>query len=287
MNEVEVQQRARSFISGLDIKDVRDDLTVYVKAANAKLVFDELNDGEAGYTMTKPNGKHVITVNSREPKERQRFTVCHEVAHIILELESSHEEVPSWSCAKRHVNEVFCDTFAVELLMPYTQWKAALPKDEEPSKEVIEEMAERFCVSFPAAASRYASLADLPCCYVTMERGVVRYAAMSTSLRRVGAKVFLRTPIPSGSVAHRLREAGRSGFETGEVAQDIWFENWEKGLDMRELARHYRQADITQSLLWFDHDELPAVEVNRFGQVVREDEGLSELTGELPWPKKG
>lgn len=286
MNEVEVQQRARSFISGLDIKDVGDDLSVYVKAANAKLVFEELDEGEAGYTMTKPNGRHVITVNSLEPKERQRFTVCHEVAHIVLELESRHEEVPSWSCAKRDINEVYCDSFAVELLMPYMQWKSTIPKDEEPSKELIEQMAERFGVSFPAAASRYASLADLPCCYVTMDHGVVKYAAMSMPLRKVGARVFLKTPIPLGSVAHRLRAAGRSGFDVGEVAQDVWFENLDKGLDMRELSRHYRQADITQSLLWFDHDELPEMEINRFGKVVREDEGLSELTGELPWPKK-
>ena len=33
-----VQQRARSFISGLDIKYVREDLSVYVRAANAKVV---------------------------------------------------------------------------------------------------------------------------------------------------------------------------------------------------------------------------------------------------------
>ena len=44
MEEAEVQQRARSFISGLDIKDVRDDLSVYVKAANAKVVEEELVD---------------------------------------------------------------------------------------------------------------------------------------------------------------------------------------------------------------------------------------------------
>jgi len=285
MDEAEVQQRARSFISGLDIKDVRDDLSVYVKAANAKLVEEELGEGESGYTVTRPNGKHVITVNSLEPLQRRRFTICHEIAHIELGLPSSHQEVPSWSYAKRHVNEVMCDVFAAELLMPYMEWRALVPK-EEPSLEVIEYMSAEFRTSFPAAASRYANLADIPCAYVTMERGQVRYAARSTPLRRAGAWIPPKSPIPPGSVAHRLREAGVSQVETDEVAQDVWFENWDKGLDLWELARHYAKTDTTVALLWFPEEDLPEVETNRFGIRVSEDEGFSELTGELPWPGK-
>lgn len=285
MDEAEVQQRARSFISKLDIKDIRDDLSVYIKAANAKVRKEEFGEGESGQTVTRPDGKHVITVNSVEPEERQRFTICHEIAHIELGLASSHEEVPSWSFAKRHINEVLCDIFAAELLMPYMQWKALVPK-KEPSLGVIEYMAGEFRTSFPAAASRYANLADIPCAYVTMERGQVRYAARSTSLRKVGAWIPPKSPIPPGSVAHRLREAGGSQIETDEVAQDTWFENWEKGLDLWELARHYGKSDTTVALLWFPDEDLPEVEPNRFGVRVTEDEGLSELTGELPWPGK-
>jgi Zn-dependent peptidase ImmA (M78 family) len=285
MEEAEAQQRARSFISGLDIKDVRDDLSVYVKAANAKVVEEELGEGESGYTVTKPNGKHVITVNSLEPLQRRRFTICHEIAHIELGLPSSHQEVPSWSYAKRHVNEVMCDVFAAELLMPYMQWRAQVPK-KDPSLEVIEYMAAEFRTSFPAAASRYANLADIPCAYVTMERGQVRYAARSTPLRKAGAWIPPKSPIPPGSVAYRLREAGVSQVEVDEVAQDVWFENWDKGLDLWELARHYGKTDTTVALLWFPEEDLAEVETNRFGVRVAEDEGLRELTGELPWPGK-
>ncbi|MFD2274637.1 ImmA/IrrE family metallo-endopeptidase [Undibacterium arcticum] len=178
--------------------------------------------------MTKANGQHVITVNSLESEERQRFTVCHEIAHIVLKLPSLHDELPSWSYAKRDINEVTCDIFAAELLMPYKMWKDKVPK-EEPSITVIEYMAAEFKTSFPAAASRYANLADIPCAFVTMERGMVRYAARSTSLRRALAWIPPKTPIPAGSVAHRLRAAGITHIETDEVAQDVWFENWEKG----------------------------------------------------------
>lgn len=285
MNEEDVRQRARAFVAQVDVSGIRNDLTPYAAAANAKLNSDELEEGESGYTITKPNGKHVITVNSLETEERQRFTVCHEIAHIVLALESSHEEVPSWSYAKRHPNEISCDIFAAELLMPYQQWLSQVP-NEEPSLDLIQRMAILFGTSFPAAASRFASLSDMPCAFVTMERGMVRYAARSTSLRQAGAWISAKSPIPIGSVAHSLRTEGASTTRSDEVAQDVWFENWEKGLDLSELSRHYAGTDTTTSLLWFDAEDLPEVEVNRVGAKVVDDGGLAELTGHLSWPSK-
>jgi Zn-dependent peptidase ImmA (M78 family) len=246
---------------------------------------EDLGKGESGYTITKPNGKHIIIVNELETEERQRFTICHEVAHIVLNLPSNHQEVPSWSYAKRHPNEIACDTFAAELLMPYQQWLSAVPK-EEPSLELIEYMASEFRTSFPAAASRFASLSDLPCAFVTMERGAVRYATRSALLRRAGAWISSRSSIPLGSVSHRLRTLGVSATDIGEVAQDIWFENREKGYDLWELARHYQRTDITTALLWFNDEDISEIEFTRFGVRVEDDGGLAELTGELPWPSK-
>ncbi len=285
MDETEVQQRARAFITPLDLRNIRDDLSVYLRAANAILLKEEMGDGESGTTLTRSDGKHVITVNSRESIERQRFTICHEIAHVSLGLASSHDGVPSWSYAKRHPNEIACDWFAVELLMPYKQWLAAVPNGE-PSRAVIDHMAGEFGCSYPAAASRYATLATMPCAFVTMEHGTVKYAARSTALRRVKAWIPPRTPIPQGSVAHRLRANEQSHIDTDTIAQDVWFQEWESGLDMNELSRHYQSSDTTTSLLWFEEEKLPEREFDRFGRRVEEDEGLAELTGELPWPGK-
>lgn len=283
MDEADVRQKARAFAAKVDLSDIRTDLAPYVVAANAKVKKEELDDGESGYTISKPNGTHVITVNSLEMEERQRFTICHEIAHIVLGLESSHEEVPSWSYAKRHPNEIACDAFASELLMPYQVWLSAVPK-EEPSLNLIQHMADLFGTSFPASASRFASLCDMPCAFVTMERGVVRYTARSTTLRQVGAWISPRSAIPTGSVAHRIRTSGISATETGEVSQDVWFDNWEKGCDLWELSRHYQRTDTTVSLLWYDSDDLPETAINRFGARIQAEGGLVELTGELPWP---
>lgn len=283
MDEAEVRQRARRFVAGVDASNIRNDLTPYLTAANASLRREALGAGESGYTLTRSSGKHVITVNESEPEERQRFTVCHELAHILLELASLHGEQPSWAYAKRDRNEVMCDVFASELLMPYQQWLAAVP-NEDPSASVIEYMADAFRTSYPAAASRYASLSPLPCAYVTMEAGLVRYPVLSTALRNIGARIQIKTPIPPGSVAYRLRGEGRSCTERDEVPRDVWFDTLDSSDDLSEICRHYASYDSTLSLLWFPLDDLPAVEVNRFGARVEEDELLKELTGELSWP---
>ena len=286
MNETDVIQSARAFVARVSLTVFPIDLEACVRGANAKLKYEALGENESGTTLRRPDGVHVVIVNSLETPARRNFTVCHEIAHIVLGLPSDHREVPPWSSAKRDPNEWMCDLFAAELLMPYTLWRKALPP-EELSRSLIEKMASAFECSFPAAASRYASLASHPCAYVTMSQGTVRFATMSMSLRTVGAKIRLRSPVPPGSLAHRLRADGVTGFEQGVTDQDVWFDDWEKGSEMEELSRHDAQHDSTISLLWFPDEELPEREVGRFGiQVSSDDGGLAELDGQLPWPRR-
>lgn len=282
MDESEVQQKARQFVAKVDTSNIHKDLTAYLDEIKANVRREELSEGESGYTV-EIKGQPRITVNSLESDERQRFTICHEIAHIALGLPSSHDEVPSWAYAKRDFNETLCDMFAAELLMPYKTFKAKIPK-EEPSAEVIEYLASEFNTSFPAAGSRLATLTDIPCAFITIDRGIIRYASRSLSLRKVGVWIPPKTLVPVGSVAHLLRSEGVNQSGTREVSQDIWFTDWQKGSDLWEMSRHYARFDQTVSLLWFDEEDLPDVDVPRFQRTSSEDEGLSELTGELPWP---
>jgi len=271
-------------MEGLNLSNIRESLEPYLNKATARVRKEDLPDGESG-TVAEINGKTVISVNSNEPEERQRFTVCHEIGHKVLGLASSHQHVPQWGYAKRDLNEVLCDIFAAELLMPFEQFRAAA-RGREPSLDTVLKLMEAFRTSFPATASRLARLADSPCAFVTMQGGSVRYAAMSTPLRRMGARITSKSPIPSDSVAAQLREAGVSEYRDGYVAQDVWLENWPSGLELNELSRHHRSSDTTLSLLWFEEEDAPRFEVDRFGTRVEVDEGLQELTGELPWPGK-
>jgi Zn-dependent peptidase ImmA (M78 family) len=284
VDEQDVVLRAREFMRGLDLTNIGDSLEPYLAKANARVRKDELGEGQSG-TVAFVKGKTVITVNEAEPEERQRFTICHELGHKVLVLSSSHEHIPQWGFAKRDVNEVLCDIFAAELLMPTEQFMAAC-RGLEPSLDSILTLQEKFKTSFPATASRFARLVKLPCCFVTMQGGIVKYAAMSTPLRALGGRITLRSPIPERSVAARVRAAQVSDYAEDDVAQDVWLENWSDGLDMRELSRHHKSTDTTLSLFWFDEEDAPRVEVDRFGQRVEEDDGLKELTGVLTFEKR-
>lgn len=284
MDEQDVVRQARFFMEGLDLSNIRENLDPYLAKVTARVRKEELSPGESG-TVAEIKGKTVITVNSNEPEERQRFTICHEIGHKVLGLTSSHQHVPQWGYAKRDQNEILCDIFAAELLMPFGQFKTAA-RGLEPSLGTIRTLMKAFKTSFPATASRFARLADLPCAFVTMQGGWVKYPAFSTSLRAMGAKVTLKSPIPTGSVAAQLRAIGVADYREDSVAQDVWLESWPSGLELTELSRHHPSSDTTLSLLWFDQEDAPKVEVDRFGRSIEEDEGLQELTGELPWPGK-
>ena len=286
MDELDVRQRARKFVANTLAGD-KPNMVAYAQAVKARIRSDQLDRGEAAFTIPNPKGGYIITVNDAESEERRRFSICHEIGHIVLGLPTAHSEQVSWAYAKRHINEIQCDWFATELLMPHGAFSKRMPADD-PCVSAIEELADAFGASFPATASRYASLASFPCAYVTMEGGIVRYAAVNTSLRRRGVRVPWKCPIPPGSIAHRLRGERTRATDMGQVAQDVWFENCDSGYDVWEMSRHYGDFDETIALLWCSEDELPRGEVDRFNRRIDEDDGgIEELTGEITWEKNG
>jgi len=287
IDEAAIRSKARQYMAGLDLSNIANDLSVYTSRVNAKIRLEELSEGESGYTLTRRDGKSSIVVNELERRERQRFSACHEVAHLMLGLPSDHKEAPSWSYAKRDDNEIACDIFASELLMPFEAFKRDV-NQESPSFELIERLRTDYVVSFAACGSRLAAVTDYPCAFVFMNSTAVRYASRSTVLRELNAWVEMRAPIPPGSVAHRLVREGDSSGEDTRIGQDVWFRDWPKGYDLTELARHYPTFEETFSLIWFEPDSGPEEPVKNWGgsRAERDDGGLKELDGVLSFSKK-
>ena len=285
MDSAAVVQRARRFLREVNDPSIPANLDAYAQAVDARIRRQRLGKAEAGFTVPRGDGSFVITTNANDTAERQRFTVCHEIAHIALELPSRHDIVPLWAYAKRDRNELLCDEFAAELLMPYPGW-VARASGLEPCPETIESLMAEFVVSYPAAASRFAALAQIPCALVTISGGGVRHMQRSADLRQAGVWISPRTRVPAGSAAAELRSSRSNGYLEREVTQDLWFENWRSDLYLWELARHFVEFDTTTSLLWFDSEDLVLPERDRFGQNLEPDLGLQELTGELPWPSR-
>ncbi len=273
-------------MASLDLSRIDTDLSGYIQKVKAKLKTEQLEEGESGYTLTKRDGTSTIIVNELERRERQRFSTCHEIGHIVLELSSNHKETPPWSYAKREENEMACDMFAAELLMPYDQFKADVDK-AEPSLELVERLRARYVTSFSATASRVAAVTDYPCAFVTMNSTVIRHASRSAALRRLNAWIAPKSPIPGGAVAHQLIRDGQRSGESSDISQDVWFQDWPQGYDLNELARHYPEYDETFALLWFEEDSGPEEPVNTFSSRPQEDDGgLKELDGVLAFSKR-
>ena len=283
MDEISAIQKAREFINAVRPQTIPVPVNEFVDHIGAIVRMEnDLEPDEPGWSF-KNKGKHYICVNSKDKYERQRFTICHELAHILLGLPSDHSIGPSWSYARKSSNEIFCDVFASELLLPHNLFRPLIDKVAV-CLDAIDCLAERFEASTMATGSRFVTLSSTPCAFVLAERGKVRYTSRSTALRVVNAWVPPRMALPKGTMSERLR-LGSIAKGPEEVEADLWFTDWARGGILLEEARHLGRWDQTMTLLWFEDEEVPPPVRDR--QEWEEQEfGLAELDGILPWPGK-
>jgi Zn-dependent peptidase ImmA (M78 family) len=271
--------RARELVKSAKVSSIPPRIEAYLEAVgNCKLQVDGgLPPDEPGYSA-RVSGKDLIVVNGNDRAERQRFTACHELGHIVLDLPSDHTASPLWCYAKRPANEIYCDVFAAELLLPYPPFKPVADASII-GFAALDDIARDFEASVTATGSRFAAAVDTPCAFVLSERGVVRYASRSKPLREAGAWIAPGMAVPVGSLSKAAQTKGEEG--PIEVQADLWFSDWRRGGVLLEETRYLTRWDQTLTLLWFEDEEVPQDD-----DEVREDLGLRELDGVLPWPGK-
>lgn len=290
MDEFQAVLKARELVRKANPTAIPVPVELYAKEVGATIRAEtDLGPDEAGYCF-ESKGKRFICTNANDSPERQRFTICHEVAHVRLRLPSQHTGLPWWSYTKRPLAEILCDVFAAELLLPYDLFH---PEAESSSIGLssIEDLAGRFQASVTATGSRYAAVIGAPVAFVLSEQGKVRYASRSKPLREAPAWIPPRLDLPAGSLSKKVRE-GTSTDSHDAVDADIWFSEWERGGSLLEEVRHLAQWDQTLTLLWFEDGEVPGRKVrDERGHIYEEEENeddslLKELDGQLRWPTK-
>jgi len=283
MDEFGAVLKARTLVNKVKPQSIPVPVESYAQELNALIRPDsDLGPDEPGYSFPS-NGKHFVCPNPQDKEERQRFTICHELAHIAMALPSQHDQLPWWSYAKRPLAEIFCDIFAAELLLPHHLFKP-LAEKAPIGLSAIDDLAVRFCASNTAAGSRFAALISTPCAFVISEKGKVRYASRSTSLREANAWIAPRIELPVGSLSARVR-AGAVASAGEEIDADVWFSDWERGGVVIEEARHLAKWDQTVTLLWFEDEEVPQ-ERRRVEDSAEQDTDLEELDGILRFKDK-
>ena len=296
LDEFSVVLRARKFVTNVNVTAIPVPLEPYLVAARAAV--HEITDmaaDEAGTCFPMANGSYRICVNANDHVERRRFTVCHEIGHVVLGLKSDHRTEP-WTTG-RPLAERLCDMFAAELLLP--------GKLFEPAAEItpislagIDTLANQFEASVTSTGSRYADSVSTPCAFVLSHKGRVINASRSKALKDANVFIERQLELPRGSVSAGTREGDT--LDKGKIDAADWFSNWERGGVLLEEARHLKQWDQTLTLLWFENEEVPSppphVRPERrwetegrdvtYRREEEEDLGLKELDGQLRWPGK-
>ena len=289
MNQLPTILKAREFVRNAGPGTVPVNIELLAAAANARVkVVHDLRDNECGQT-TRLKGKNIIIVNGNHSEERQRFTVLHEIAHIVLDLPSQHHGSTLTSQAlhgyvRRPEEEMLCDTFAAECLLPHDQFSKDV-SGVDISLAAVKRLAIKYKTSLAATGSRFALCANQPCAYVLIEEGRIRYVSKSKHLNELKSWIDFNISVPRGSVAHRLIRNNSINEDYDEIPSDVWFNSGINGLPfVEEEAILLREWNQCLSLIWFDGS---LKNVNDPG-VYEEDQEplLRELTGHLPWPSK-
>lgn len=129
---------------------------------------------EDGYTMRRErDNKYKIVINYDTQGLRKRFTLAHEIGHIMLK-HFEHYDVDNLDDKSLKVLDKEADVFAAEILMPYRIIKRMRPN--------IKEMASYFEVTEYAMETRLSILGIVPSLdlrtNVVAERSVFKYSLM-------------------------------------------------------------------------------------------------------------
>ena len=287
MEEVIVIAKARGLLRDLGINSYPVDVNTIANEKGFQIkISDQLGPNEAGNVVRLPS-RHVIVVNGKDLPYRQRFTILHEIAHEVLELPSSHGEKisPSQleSYASRPREEILCDLFAAECLVP---WQLIVPLIEGLSYEIsaIRKLSEDFQASITCVASRFAQASREMNVFVLAENGIIRNVVSSAPVREQKYWINLGIRLPKDSAAENARRARRNEA-SADSDGTLWSSsNSAPRFSCYEEAIALESWDQTLSLLTLEADQVTTYQPDH--EPLGEDELLSELTGELPWPRR-
>lgn len=144
------------------------DVARAAEVAGAIIAYQPLNSELSG-VLVKEQDRVIIGVNSAHPKTRQRFTIAHELGHLVLKhkgevfVDRTVLRRDGKSSQAVDKQEIEANGFAAALLMPQALVLERLEhrQNEKPTiapKELIELLAKDFGVSAEAMGYRLANL---------------------------------------------------------------------------------------------------------------------------------
>ncbi len=165
------RRKARELLDAAGIRSAPVPVKRLAAHLNASIRYAPYDGSLSGMIRRRPDSTAVIGVNSKHSRLRQRFTIAHEIAHLVLhEDEMFHVDDRYLFALRSDVSseatdprEVEANQFAAELLMPREMLLSdlrELPDELEP-EDAIQQIATKYRVSTQAMTIRLSALGVL------------------------------------------------------------------------------------------------------------------------------
>jgi len=163
------EKKAGAVIEAAGISELPIPVERIAATLGAQITYEAF-DGEVSGMLYREDARSIIGVNSKHASTRQRFTVAHEIGHMVM-----HKGKPvfidrlvrvNWRDGTSDKEEAEANAFAAELLMPRTflgqEIERVLTRSRQITpKQLIDELAKTFRVSQEAMSYRLANLGVL------------------------------------------------------------------------------------------------------------------------------
>jgi Zn-dependent peptidase ImmA (M78 family) len=165
------RRRAQLLLADGGVTEAPIPLEQLAELCRATIRYEPFDGEVSGMVHCRPDGSGVIGVNSEHSRTRQRFTIAHELGHLLLHADEEFHIDEKRPLARRDAlssqaidpREMEANQFAAELLMPAalvrSSWDAlGQGTADVTSEQAIEELARTYRVSTLAMTHRLTNL---------------------------------------------------------------------------------------------------------------------------------
>jgi Zn-dependent peptidase ImmA (M78 family) len=169
MNAAKAEAKATALIKKFGIETAPVPVEQVARQLEAEVIYRNF-EGDVSGMVYRNDTEKVIGVNSSHAPNRQRFTVAHEIGHLVLHkgqhvYVDSFEGRVNWRDGAWDAVEAEANAFAAELLMPRAFIDRAVAKAMEDvavsPKRLVADMAKSFKVSQQSMRFRLENLGIL------------------------------------------------------------------------------------------------------------------------------
>lgn len=268
--------KAKELVETVGVDSIPVNLEMYTDHFDIEIVRSPLSPKEAGNLFTK-EGKKILLVNSTELYERQRFTLAHEVSHVLLEHSFGPagrklltQDINRYTGKSRE--EKLADVCAAELLMPQKFFEGDVKKTDL-GFQWIRELASKYEASLTSTGLRYARFNPLPCAFVIVDdKKKVHYVKGSQSFKEDGSFINIGKQVDTRTVAYDIFDDDDTLEGSFPIDVDAWLDEYRgKQEKIYEESIFLREFNRVLTLLWYDTDD---------------DVEVDEITGDLKFKRK-